>query len=58
MSMEDSILFMEVHWTVVVLEFGVVVHTNTVADMKPELSRKAKGCSTIRAECPSNQWFH
>ena len=38
--------------------FGVVVHTNAAAEMKPELSREAKGCSTFWAECPPNQWFH
>ena len=53
--MEGSILFREGHWTVVALEFGVVVHTNTVTEMKPELSREAKGCSTFRTECPPNQ---
>ena len=56
-SVEGSILFLEGHWTVVALMFGVVVHTNAAAEMKPELSHKADGCFTFWAECLQNQWF-
>ena len=58
MSTEGSGLFWEGHRTVFALEFGVVVHTKTVTEMKSELSCKAKGCLKIWAEYPPNQWFH
>ena len=55
--MEGSVLSWEGHQTECAPELGVVVCTITVAEMKPELSREAKVCSSFWSEYPQHQWF-